>query len=140
MPFIESSVKEIQILLAHRVRQRRLEKNITQTLLKICLQLTQNMTEVEQLIKRMIFNVLIENKDDHAKNFAFQYIHHCWKLSPAFDILPNNGFNGNHTTTVNGKGNPDKEDLRKVATNVGFSGVAFEKIYKDIFETINSSK
>ena len=40
----------------------------------------------------MCFNVLIENKDDHAKNFAFIY-EDGWRLSPAYDLLPSIGFN-----------------------------------------------
>jgi len=107
-------------------------------LLKVCHQLTQDMSEVEQLVRRMIFNVLIENKDDHAKNFAFQYVDNRWKLSPAFDILPSSGFNWNHTTTVNGNGKPTKNDMCKVATNIGFSVSDFEKIYEQILEIIKN--
>ncbi|MCL2412728.1 MAG: type II toxin-antitoxin system HipA family toxin [Bacteroidales bacterium] len=105
-------------------------------LLKACHQLTQDMSEVEQLIRRMIFNVLIENKDDHAKNFAFQYIENRWKLSPAYDILPSSGFNWNHTTTINGKGKPTKEDMCHVATKIGFSMSDFEEIYGQVLGVI----
>jgi serine/threonine-protein kinase HipA len=108
-------------------------------LLKVCHQLTQDMSEVEQLLRRMIFNVLIENKDDHAKNFAFQYVDNRWKLSPAYDLLPSSGFNWNHTTTVNGNGKPTKEDLSKVATNTGFSSSGFKKIYEEISTVVSQN-
>jgi len=97
------------------------------------------MSEVEQMVRRMVFNVLIENKDDHAKNFAFQYVDNRWKLSPAFDILPSSGFNWNHTTTVNGSGKPTKNDMCKVATNIGFSVSDFERIYEEILEVIKTN-
>lgn len=60
----------------------------------------------------MVFNVLIDNKDDHAKNFSFILKNGEWKLSPAFEIFyPMRAFNGYHTTTVRGKGTLDKEDV-----------------------------
>ena len=52
------------------------------------------------------FNVLISNRDDYVKNLFFQWGKGSWKLSPAYDLLPSNGFNGYHTTTINGKGEP----------------------------------
>lgn len=49
------------------------------------------------------FNVLISNRDDYAKKLFFQWVNGSWKLSPAYDLLPSNGFNGYYTTTINGK-------------------------------------
>lgn len=103
-----------------------------ETLLQACLLLTKDMTEVIQLYRIMVFNVIIGNKDDHAKNFSFQYVGNRWKLSPAYDLLPSNGFNGNHTTTVNGNGTPTKEDIFTVANKIGIS----EKVSVNIFEEI----
>lgn len=80
-------------------------------LLKLCRYITSNMEEVKKLFRQMVFNVVIENKDDHAKNFAFIYSDNRWKLSPAYDLLPSDGFNGFHTTTVNGNGLPTSDDM-----------------------------
>jgi serine/threonine-protein kinase HipA len=41
-----------------------------------------------QLFRRMIFNVLMENTDDHEKNHAFLNHAGKWKLSPAYDLQP----------------------------------------------------
>ncbi|MDR5776980.1 MULTISPECIES: type II toxin-antitoxin system HipA family toxin [unclassified Caballeronia] len=41
-----------------------------------------------QVFRRMIFNVLMENTDDHEKNHAFLFERGKWKLSPAYDIQP----------------------------------------------------
>ncbi len=84
-------------------------------LLKLCHILTKNMEEVYALFRQMVFNVFIKNRDDHAKNFSFQYINDKWKLSPAYDLLPSQGFNGFHTTTINGSGDPSEKDILKVA-------------------------
>lgn len=67
----------------------------------------------------MVFNILISNRDDHAKNLSFQLIDNNWKLSPAYDILPSQGFNGYHTTTINGKGEPSLNDILSVAKESG---------------------
>lgn len=84
-------------------------------LMQATMALTRDMREVAKLFRQMIFNVLIGNKDDHSKNFSFIYKNDVWKLSPAYDLLPSEGFNGNHTTTVNGKGKPTMEDCLEVA-------------------------
>jgi serine/threonine-protein kinase HipA len=90
-------------------------------LLKLTLNLTKDMEQVADMFRLMIFNVLISNRDDHAKNFSFQWVDGTWKLSPAYDLLPSSGFNGYHTTTINGKGEPAFTDTIAVATEIGLS-------------------
>ena len=66
----------------------------------------------------MVFNVLIDNQDDHTKNFSFIYddINKTYRLSPAYDITPGRTYYGEHTTSVNGKGkNITDEDMLNVA-------------------------
>ena len=101
-------------------------------LLTICLNLTRDMEEVYKMYRLMVFNVLIGNKDDHAKNFSFILKDREWKLSPAYDILPNEGFNGYHTTTINGKVKPTKEDIFVVAKKVGLDAVKCKVIYEEM--------
>lgn len=98
-------------------------------LLTVCKDLTKDQTQVVQLFRRMVFNVLIGNKDDHSKNFAFQYKNDEWRLSPAYDILPSSGFNDMHTTSVNGNGNPSIDDIVEVARQGSIS----EKLAKNIY-------
>lgn len=98
------------------------------------------MEEVYKLYRLMVFNVLIGNKDDHAKNFSFILKNKEWKLSPAYDILPNEGFNGYHTTTINGKGNPSQEDIFAVAKKVGLDATKCKLIYDEIAEKVATFK
>jgi serine/threonine-protein kinase HipA len=70
---------------------------------------------------------------DHAKNFSFQVIDGEWKLSPAYDLLPSTGFNGQHTTSVNGNGILTKEDILTVAHRVGLKAEVAREIYDEIF-------
>lgn len=44
--------------------------------------------DLHQLWRRMIFNILISNTDDHLINHGFILNQHGWRLSPAFDINP----------------------------------------------------
>jgi len=44
--------------------------------------------DVKQLFRRMIFNVLIGNTDDHARNHAFFWDGNSYRLTPAYDICP----------------------------------------------------
>jgi serine/threonine-protein kinase HipA len=64
--------------------------------------------EVEQLFRRMTFNVLARNQDDHVKNIAFlmDRTGH-WQLAPAFDVVyayrPASPWTSRHQMTMNGK-------------------------------------
>jgi serine/threonine-protein kinase HipA len=107
-------------------------------LLTACLKLTRNMEEVYKLFRLMVFNVLIKNRDDHAKNFSFILKNNEWKLSPAYDLLPSTGFNGFHTTTINGQGNPARKDIFAVAGSAGLDKRRAEEIFEEVKEGITT--
>lgn len=61
-----------------------------------------------QLFKRMVFNVIARNHDDHTKNFGFLLDqHNKWQLAPAYDLAysykPNSHWVSKHWMTLNGK-------------------------------------
>jgi len=61
-----------------------------------------------QLFKRMVFNVITRNHDDHAKNFGFLLDkEHKWQLAPAYDLAysykPDSHWVSKHWMTLNGK-------------------------------------
>ena len=81
--------------------------------------LTQSPSAVEQMFRRMVFNVLIENKDDHAKNFSFIHLEDGWRLAPAYDLIRcSQGYNGEHATSVMGHGTPSQEDMLAAAESI----------------------
>ncbi|HUX57582.1 MAG TPA: HipA domain-containing protein [Bacteroidales bacterium] len=92
--------------------------------------------EVEKIFRQMVFNILISNKDDHAKNFSFIYINGYWAVSPAYDLLPSDGFNGNHSTTVNGKGQPSLTDCEEVAKNISLPLKIAARIIAEVKENL----
>ena len=66
------------------------------------------MTAVEQQFRRMAFNVVARNQDDHVKNIAFLMDRGGnWTLSPAFDVTyaynPVGEFTSSHQMTINGR-------------------------------------
>ena len=83
-----------------------------------------------KVYRLMVFNYLIDNKDDHAKNFAFIYRDGDWHFAPAYDLLPSDGINGFHTTSINDSIEPTKVDLFAVAVKVGLN----EKEVIEVFE------
>lgn len=76
-----------------------------ENLMRLTAHLTHDMREVEKMVRLMIFNVKAGNKDDHTKNFSFMMSpDYHWKMTPAYDITPSSGMNGEQTAMVNGKG------------------------------------
>ena len=99
---------------------------------QVCATLTHSVAEMWKVYRLMVFNYLIDNKDDHAKNFAFIYRDGNWHFAPAFDLLPSDGINGFRTTSINDRIEPTKEDLFAVMVKVGLN----EKEAVEIFEEI----
>ncbi len=56
------------------------------TLLRATRRVTKDEREVWRAFRRAAFNVLAENRDDHAKNHGFLYRDRTWTLAPAFDL------------------------------------------------------
>lgn len=66
------------------------------------------LAELEQQYRRMVFNVIARNQDDHTKNIAFLMDKEgVWSLAPAFDMIyaynPNGAWTSRHQMTINGK-------------------------------------
>ncbi len=104
-------------------------------LIKATLALTKNMQEALKVFRLMVFNVLTGNKDDHTKNFSFLHINGEWVFAPAYDLVPNKGFNGNHSTTISGSGNPTKKHIFETAQNCGLPQKKTNAIFEEVFFT-----
>ncbi len=93
------------------------------TLMKLTRILTKdNKSELENMYRRMCFNVFAHNRDDHAKNFTFLYNENeeRWHLSPAYDLTYSNTYFGEHTTSVDGNGkNPGEKEIVNVGMQAG---------------------
>lgn len=73
--------------------------------------------DAEQMFRRMVFNVMARNCDDHTKNFAFRLKKDSnWELAPAYDIChayqPKHQWVSQHALSINGKRtNVTRDDL-----------------------------
>jgi serine/threonine-protein kinase HipA len=80
--------------------------------------------QAEQMFRRMVFNVIARNCDDHTKNFAFRLKKDGdWELAPAYDICfayrPESDWVSQHNLSINGKRKDiTKEDLIAIAKSM----------------------
>ena len=97
--------------------------------------------EIEQFYRRMVFNCLAVNQDDHVKNISFIMDRSGkWTLSPAYDITfsynPTNKWLRAHQMTVNGKTlEIGLADLLEVGSKMGIK----ERRCKDIIGEVGLS-
>ncbi len=101
--------------------------------------ITQSREDVEQMYRRMLFNYLTDNKDDHCKNFSFYVLRDNdlnvwkWRLAPAYDLtLCTDGYNGEHATSVNGKGHPRLSDFIAVGKKIKLSEDRCREIIEEV--------
>lgn len=98
--------------------------------------------EAEQMFRRMVFNVLATNYDDHTKNFSFILKKgENWRLAPAYDLCfsfdPTNHWVSKQTLSINGKRlNITKDDLLTIAKNNNIK--KGEKIIAEINSIVKS--
>ena len=80
--------------------------------------------DAEQMFRRMVFNVVARNCDDHTKNFAFRLKKDGkWELAPAYDVChayqPKHQWVSRHALSINGKRTDiTKEDLLTVGKTI----------------------
>jgi serine/threonine-protein kinase HipA len=92
-----------------------------ETAMFTCQQLGLGQQVLHQLFRRMVFNVVARNQDDHTRNIAFLMDQNGnWHLAPAFDVIWSYNSKGEwtnrHQMTVNGKRDGfEKQDFIEVA-------------------------
>ena len=98
----------------------------------------------EQMFRRMVFNVLARNCDDHTKNFSFILKQHGqWELAPAYDIChayrPGSEWVSQHALSINNKRkNITRQDLLLVGGAIHCKKAA--SIITEISEVVNQWK
>ncbi|MCM4165389.1 MULTISPECIES: type II toxin-antitoxin system HipA family toxin [unclassified Arenibacter] len=98
-------------------------------------------TDAEELFRRMVFNVLARNCDDHTKNFAFLLKQGGdWQLAPAYDIChayrPDSQWVSQHALSINDKRKDiDANDFLKIAKAMSIKN--FKKIMGRIDQVVS---
>ncbi|MGY6634226.1 MAG: type II toxin-antitoxin system HipA family toxin [Alkalilacustris sp.] len=90
-------------------------------LLKVVRAMTRDQRAVEEMFRRMAFNIRALNRDDHLKNHAFLMGRNgTWRLAPAYDVGFSRGPGGAHTLLVAGEGRrPGRAHILQVAAKAG---------------------
>ncbi len=100
------------------------------------------MRAIEEIFRRMTFNIIARNQDDHVKNIAFLMDKNgIWSLAPAFDITysfnPYGSWTAKHQMTMNGKrDNFTMEDFKACAKTTSMKRGRAQTIVKEVSETV----
>jgi serine/threonine-protein kinase HipA len=102
------------------------------------------MAQIEQQFRRMAFNVVARNQDDHVKNIAFLMDRAgSWRLSPAFDLVyaysSRGGVTASHQMSVNGKRDGFTiEDFRQVGRVTSMKRGRAEEIVTEVVDAVKA--
>jgi serine/threonine-protein kinase HipA len=107
-------------------------------LLRLVRRVTRSQAEVEQMLRRMVFNVVAHNRDDHAKQHAFIYGEdRRWHLAPAYDLSYSAGPNGQHYLAVAGEaGDVDADAIRRTADAQDVNRRRLSTIVTDVLDAV----
>ncbi len=97
---------------------------------------------IEELFRRMIFNMVARNQDDHVKNIAFLMDRNGqWQLAPAFDVVysyqPTGMWTGRHQMSINGKRDGfDWNDIKEVSRVAGLKRGKAESLSWNVYNAV----
>lgn len=106
-------------------------------------QLGLSMSTIEEMFRRMVFNIIARNQDDHVKNIAFLMDKTgTWSLSPAFDMTysfnPSGTWTASHQMTMNGKRDDfTLEDFKACAKTGSMKRGRAETIVDEVRKTVS---
>jgi len=99
-------------------------------------------SDAEQQFRRMVFNVVARNQDDHTKNITFLMDKSGqWHLSPAYDVIysynPGGDYTSKHQMSINGKRDDFfKDDLILLGKEINIKFI--DRIIDDIVEVVSN--
>jgi serine/threonine-protein kinase HipA len=110
-------------------------------LLRLTRRLTRDIREVKKALQRCIFNVLMHNRDDHAKNIAFLLNpRNEWELAPAYDLTYCPGYRGEHFMDIAGEGKyPARSHILQVAKEGGLSDKIAQENIDSMLNSLSDS-
>jgi serine/threonine-protein kinase HipA len=91
--------------------------------------------DLEQLLRRLLFNVLVGNTDDHLRNHGFVREATGWRLAPAFDLNPNPS-RRHHALRLDEAS--DEPDLDAILATAEFYRVSRQKAQRMLAELLTA--
>jgi serine/threonine-protein kinase HipA len=98
--------------------------------------------DIEEYFRRMVFNVVFRNQDDHVKNISFLMDREgYWRLSPAYDLTfaynPVGPYTSSHQMRINGKKDGiDLSDVTESGKSMGLSVAAIKRIVNEVVSVV----
>lgn len=109
------------------------------TLLRATRAITRRADDVAAAFRRMVFNVLSHNRDDHTRQHAFLMDEAGdWRLAPAYDLTYAAGPGGEHYLDVEGEGRrPTRGHVESLAERHGLSNKQIDAAIDDVRSAIS---
>lgn len=100
--------------------------------------LTRDERQVDEAFRRMVFNVLAHNRDDHGKNVSYLMDSRGeWRLAPAYDLVLSDGPRGEHTMAVAGEARqPRTPDMLRVAESTGIDAGRARQVIGEVRDAV----
>jgi serine/threonine-protein kinase HipA len=94
-------------------------------------------SDLEQLFRRVAFNVAVGNRDDHLRNHGFVLGETGWRLAPAFDVNPNID-KAEHVLNIDDADNrPSLETVLSTAAFYGLSPERAEEVVEEVASAVD---
>lgn len=108
-------------------------------LIKATSHVTKSHQDCCEVLRRMIFNIISGNRDDHTKNFSFLMSPiGKWRLSPAYDVTFDTGINGHHSMSVMGYGQAiPKSAIYQVAALIPLSPAKVDRMLEEVIQALS---
>jgi serine/threonine-protein kinase HipA len=107
------------------------------TFLRATHAITRHAEDVAAAFRRMVFNVLACNRDDHTRQHSFlMSARGDWRLAPAYDLTFAAGPGGEHYLDIEGEGrHPTKDHVRSLGQRHGLS----DRLIEEIIEAVRAA-
>ncbi|MFT3815698.1 MAG: type II toxin-antitoxin system HipA family toxin [Acidovorax sp.] len=108
---------------------------------RVTRRLTRDQRELKKAVQRCVYNVLMNNRDDHAKNLAFILEPDGnWRLAPPFDLTFCPGYQGEHFMDVAGEGKaPTRGHVLQAAREAGLPPAVAEAAIDEVLSLATPS-
>ena len=96
--------------------------------------------DLQQLWRRIVFNILISNTDDHLRNHGFILNENGWRLSPAFDLNPTTDKVGLQLNIDDSNNSLDIDLAKSVGDYFSLSNSEMDKIISEVAASVSTWK
>lgn len=93
--------------------------------------------DLEQLWRRIVFNIAVSNTDDHLRNHGFILDEHGWRLSPAYDLNPVTPSHGLHLNITEQDNRLDFDLAMQVISYFRVSKSRADEILSDVRQSVS---